>query len=345
MLLLLAEGTHLFYFLNAAFPDSLVFGQLLHAKWRGMTFWDLIQPYFTFVIGGAMAFSLNKRWGGGESWPYTFKHMLQRCLILFCLGILLQSFYRERFLWDLYNILTLFSVSILITFLIFRLSYSRQIVISFALLVITELLYRYSSIEGYERPFVIHHNFGTFIDMVLMGRTHQDGWVFFNCIPATAHMIWGVLTGKLMLSESSPNQKIKVLGLACIGFLAAGYGMDWSGISPMIKKTCTSSFMLASGGWCLGTFLLLYWIVDIKGYKKFALFFAIIGMNPIFIYLFSRTIGREVLNKHIPMLLKGSISWTGLTEGMMNLVAYMAILVLEWCLCYLLYKKKIFIKI
>ena len=103
--------------------------------------------------------------------------------------------------------------------------------------------------------------------------------------------------------------------------------------------------MLASGGWCLGTFLFLYWFVDIKGYKKWAAFFAIVGMNPIFIYIFSRTIGREVLSKIIPVLIKGSMSWVGLSEGIMNLTAYMIILGLEWCLCYWLYKKNIFIKI
>ena len=345
MLLLLAEGTHLFYFLNAAAPDNFLFRQLLHAEWHGMRFWDLIQPYFTFVIGVAMAFSLNKRWGRGASWSETFKHILFRCIILFLLGILLQSLYRESLVWDLYNILTLFSVSILITFLVFRLPYRTQLFVSFALLIITELLYRYTFIEGFDQPFVKHHNFGTYVDIVLMGRTHYDGWVFFNCIPSTAHMIWGALAGKLLLTGSSVNDKIKILGLACLGGLIAGYGMDWFGISPINKKISTISFMLASGGWCLGSFLFLYWMIDIKGYKGAVGFFAVIGMNPIFIYIFSRTIGREFLNKFIPVITKSSIGWTGVSEGIMNLTAYMIILGIEWSLCYWLYKKKIFIKI
>lgn len=148
-----------------------------------------------------------------------------------------------------------------------------------------------------------------------------------------------------MIDASSSNHKIKILGLACLGCLAAGYGIDWLGISPINKKICTSSFMLASGGWCLGSFLLLYWAVDIKGYKKWAPFFAIVGMNPIFIYIFSRTIGREVFNKFIPVAIKGSMSWVGLSEGIMNFTAYMIIFGMEWWLCYWLYKKKIFIKI
>ncbi len=345
MFLLLAEGTHLFYLLNAAAPDNTLFKQLLHAEWHGMRFWDLIQPYFTFIIGVAMAFSLSKRWDGKASWTETFKHMLFRCVFLFFLGIILQSLYRGMLIWDLHNILTLFSVSILITFLVFRLPYQKQLFVSFALLIVTEMLYRYTYIDGYDQPFVKHHNFGTYIDMLLMGRTHNDGWVFINCLPATAHMIWGALTGKLLINDSDSNRIIKILGLACMGGFIAGYGMEWFGITPINKKICTSSFMLVSGAWCLGSFLFLYWIVDVKGYKRWVAFFAIIGMNPIFIYVFSRTIGREVLNKIMPVVTKYFLSWAGISEGIMNLIAYIIILGIEWSLCYWLYKKKIYVKI
>lgn len=345
MLLLLAEGTHIFYFLNAAAPENFFFRQFLHAQWHGMRFWDLIQPYFTFIIGVAMFFSLNKRLGRGESWSKTFKHMLFRCLVLFSFGIILQSVYSGRLIWDLHNILTLFSISILITFLLSRFPWHTQLVVSFGLLIITEILYRYVSINGFDQPLVKHHNFGTYIDMVLMGRTHNDGWVFFNCIPATAHMIWGALTGRLLINKRDSTHIIKILGLACLGGLITGYGMDWFGISPINKKICTSSFMMASGGWCIGSFLILYWLVDIKGYKKWVSFFAIVGMNPIFIYIFSRTVGRGLLNKYMPVIIKGPLSWIGLSEGIMNLTAYMSIIGIEWCLCYWLYKKNIFIKI
>ncbi|MBI4680318.1 MAG: DUF5009 domain-containing protein [Nitrospirae bacterium] len=158
MLLLLAEGTHLYYFLNVAAPENSIFQiiakQLYHAKWHGMNFWDLIQPYFTFIIGVGMAFSLGKRWEGGASWFGTFKHMLFRCIILFFFGIILQSGYRDKLVWDLYNILTQLSISIFITFLIFRFPYIAQFILSFGLLVITEVLYRYVSIDGFDQPFV-----------------------------------------------------------------------------------------------------------------------------------------------------------------------------------------------
>jgi len=349
MFLLLTEGTNLFYFLNVAAPENSIYQkvalQLYHAEWHGMRFWDLIQPYFTFIVGVAMTFSLTKRAEKDEKWGETFKHIVFRCIILFLLGIVLQSGYREKLVWELWNILTQLSVSILITFLIFRFRNLTQIIISFALLLVTELLYRNFSIDGFNQPFVKGSNFGTFMDLILMGKTHPDGWVAFNCIPATAHMIWGALTGKVLININSSSQKIKILGLACMVGLTLGYGMDCFGISPINKKISTSSFILASGGWTMTSFLLLYWMVDIEGYKKWGNFFTIAGMNPIFIYLFSRTVGRGFLNEFVYIFTKGFMSAFTRSEGIINFVTYISILGIEWYLCYWLYKRKIFIKI
>ncbi len=349
MLLLLAEGTQLFYFLNVAVPENTILSklgmQLYHAKWHGMHFWDLVQPYFTFIIGVAMAFSLTKRQDRGDTWFAIFKHVIYRCIILFLLGIVLQSGYRGELVWELWNILTQLSVSILITFLIFRFSILTQLVVSIMLLFATELLYRNFSITGFDQPLVIGHNFGTFVDLALMGKTHPDGWVAINCIPTTAHMIWGVLTGKILINMNSATQKIKILCIISFAALIIGYGMDWVGISPINKKISTSSFVIASGGFSVASLAILYWLVDVRGYKGWVSFFAIFGMNPIFIYVFSRTVGRGYLNEFVPIFTKGLMNPLGLSEGIMNFTAYLTILGLEWYLCYWLYKKKIFIKI
>jgi predicted acyltransferase len=349
MLLLLAEGTHLYYFLNVAVPEDSIFHkitmQFYHAEWYGMHFWDLIQPYFTFIIGVAMAFSLKKRRELGESWTHTFMHILYRCTVLFILGVVLQSGYRNELVWELWNILTQLSVSILIAFLIFRSSYATQIFISISLLFITELLYRYFSIDGFDHPFVRGHNFGSYVDLLLMGKTNPDGWVAFNCIPTTAHMIWGVLTGKVLTDSGSAAREIRILGLAGLIGLISGYGIDWTGISPINKHISTGSFVLTSGGWCLVSFVFLYWLVDVKGYKRGVAFFTVVGMNPIFIYVFSRTIGRGFLNDFIPLFTKGLMARFGASEGLMNFTGYLTVIGIEWYLCYWLYKRKVIIKL
>ncbi|MHA2219786.1 MAG: DUF5009 domain-containing protein, partial [Candidatus Hodarchaeales archaeon] len=268
-----------------------------------------------------------------------------RCTILFSLGIVLQSGYRESFAWELWNILTQLSVSIIITFLIFRFPSLIQLVISFVLLLITETLYRYFSIDGFEQPFVRDHNFGTFVDLMLMGKTHPDGWVAFNCIPNTAHMIWGVLTGNVIINTNRSTQNVKILGVACITALIIGYGLDWFDISPINKKISTGSFVMASGGWCLASFVFLYWLADIRKYRGGITFFIVVGMNPIFIYVFSRTIGRGFLNEFLSIFTKSFMRLVGYSESIMFLITALLVLVMEWYLCYWLYKKNIIIKI
>lgn len=349
MLLLIAEGTNLYYFLNVASPENSIFSilsaQFYHAQWRGMNFWDLIQPYFTFIVGVAMAYSLRKRLDQGADWSGLFKHILFRCSVLFFLGIMLQIIYRGKPVWELWNILTQLSLSIFITFLVFRTSNPALLIVSFCLLIITELSYRYISIDGFDQPFVKDHNLGTFIDLLLMGRTHPDGWVAVNFLPTTVHVIWGVLTGRVIMSLDSPARRIRLITIAGLIAVITGYVMDAAGITPINKHISTSSFVIASGGWCLLSFIFLYWLVDVKGHKKWVTFFAVVGMNSIFIYFFSRTVGRIYLNKFVPAVINGLMGRFGVTEGIMNFTAYIAIVGVEWCLCYWLYKKKIVIKI
>ncbi len=265
MLLLLAEGTHLFYFINGIAPQNTLLSkfaaQFLHAEWHGMHFWDLIQPFFTFITGISMSFSLYKRWERGEICESTLNHIMYRCAVLFILGITLQCVYCGRLVLELWNILTQLSVSIFIAFLIIRFPYRTQLIISFALLLLTEILYRYSLIAGFDQPFVKDYNFGAFVDLILMGKTNRDGWVAFNAIPTTAHVIWGALTGQVLLNVNNTAQRIKILVISCLLGLLIGYGLDWAGISPVNKKICTSSFVLVSGGWTLASFLFLYWLV------------------------------------------------------------------------------------
>lgn len=347
--LLLVEHIDLYYLLSIRTKEYPLLNQFMmqfyHHDWNGMYFWDMIQPYFTFIIGVAMVFSMNKRWERGETWLQTFKHMLYRCSVLFILGIILQSALRGELVWELWNILTIFSVSILITFFVFRCSSLNQFIISIGLILITELLYRFFSIEGFNEPFNKHHNFGSYVDLLLMGKLHPDGWVFFAAIPTTAHMIWGVLTGKLLIGDYTGSQKTRLLTLLGINAVVIGYAMEAIGISPINKHIGTSSFIIASGGWCLLTFALFYWLIDIKGYKKWTHFFVVFGMNPIFIYFLSRAVGRDWFYPFVAIFTKGTIGRLDIPEGLLTLFTGVIILSIEWHICYWLYKRKIFIKI
>ncbi|MBI5676300.1 MAG: DUF5009 domain-containing protein [Nitrospirae bacterium] len=349
MMMMLTEISHLNYVLIGIFSGKPVVGalvtQLQHHEWNGLYFWDLGQPYFTFVLGIAMALSLSKRLAQGADWSQTFRHILYRCSILFLLGLILAIEHNNQLTFELWNILVVLSFNILITFLIFKFRNSTQLIISFGLLIIYDMLYRLVSIDGFAQPYIKHHNLGTFMDLVLMGKTNHDGWVAINAIPTTVHAIWGVLTGKILLSSLSQNRKLSIItSLGLIG-VVMGYGIDWTGIVPINKHISTSSFMIVSGGFCFLTYAVLYWMIDIMNYKKWTILFTVVGMNPMFIYLFSATIGRKWLNGFTAIFSEGILGRffqsTGIIDGVSSILA----IGFEWYLCYWLFKRKILIKL
>ena len=350
MFLLVGEGAGVYRNLvRLVDPDSLsgmIALQFRHHPWNGLRFWDLVQPYFMFIVGVAMWYSVQKRLGRGDSWTTVFRHMLKRCLTLLVLALIIHSGHAGKPVWELWNVLAQLSFTILVSFLIMHLSVRIQLSVSFALILLTDVLYRFTGIPGYDQPFVKDQNFGSFMDMVLMGKLNPGGggWVAINCIPTTAHTIWGVLAGKLLASSREAGEKIKRLALFGIAGLVVGYSLDWAGLVPIIKRTCTSSFILTSGGWCLVTLAFFYWLIDLKGRKSWTLFFAIVGMNSIFIYTFMETAGKYWLRDFAAIFVVPLLGLFGMTGEPALFVNGIVVLGLAWGLCFWLYRHRIFIR-
>ena len=100
--------------------------------------------------------------------------------------------------------------------------------------------------------------------------------------------------------------------------------------------------MIVSGGWCLVTLAFFYWLLDVKQFRRGLSFAVIVGMNSIFIYLFSNAAG-EWLHGLVGIFTAGSLSWTGNVS--VKIITALTTLGLEWYLCYWLYRRKIFFKI
>jgi predicted acyltransferase len=118
-----------------------------------------------------------------------------------------------------------------------------------------------------------------------------------------------------------------------------------AGITPIIKRIATTSFTLASGGWCLLGLGLLYWWIDVLQHKKFLSFFLIVGMNSIFIYVFFEIVVSRWLGDYLNVIVNGLISPIGLAQHAINIIASLVIFAVEWGLCFWLYRKKIFFKL
>jgi len=316
-----------------------------HHQWNGLHLWDLIQPAFMLMAGSALYISYHNKLQKGVSWEENFKHVAIRCLKLFILGTAIHCVDKGHLVWELWNVLTQLSFTTLIAYLIIRKSSSFQIAFSVGLLILTEVLYRFTNVPGYDQPFVIGHNFGSYVDMLVMGKINPNGWVFINILPTAAHTIWGVVAGRLLITQIPASEKIKKLLIAGVCALAMGFALDWAGITPIIKRIATSSFTLASGGWVLLFMAFLYWLIDVKKINRYAWLFTVVGMNSIFIYTFFETVGYHWFDGFVAIFVKGFTGLAGAPEKIQALLSALVTLFLECYLCYWLYKKKIFFKL
>lgn len=346
MVLLALESTGLYGRLAEVNNNDLAekfLTQFFHHPWNGLRFWDLIQPGFMFIAGTAMAFSLHKQAEQGLPWSYSFKKILKRCGWLFFWGVLDYAVRPSGLSFELWDVLTQLSFTTLVAFLIFHFKIKYQVLIAIAILLLTEFLYRFTRINGFDQPFTDQHNFGNYMDLVLMNKINSDGWVAINCLPTAVHTIAGALAGKLLLTKNDRTIKTLILtGLIC---LILGYSLDLLNITPIIKRIATSSFTLASLGWCLLALSACYYFIDIKNHRRNLNFFLVMGMNSIFIYLFFEIVGHRWFNEYIDSIVGGLAEMAGLAPSLGLILSSISIFFLEWGLCYFLFKKKLFFKL
>lgn len=349
MVLLVAEASGLYSHILRITPEGSVAHQFAteftHATWHGLHLWDFIQPAFMFIAGTAMAFSLTKQTAKGHPWSQQFLHALRRSGWLFFWGVLDYAVRGDHLSFELWDVLTQLSFTLLVAFLIFRWKPGYQILFAIGLLALNECLFRFIRIPGFDQPFADQHNFGNYIDLVLMGKINDGGWVAINCIPTAAHTIWGAVAGKWLLSREGHRKKILpilTLGLLC---LVAGYGLDISAVTPIIKRIATSSFTLVTGGWCLIVLAFFYYWIDGRGHTRGLSFFTIVGMNSIFIYLFFEIVVDRWLRGYVNTLVTGLLTPTGLSMALALIIAAIVLFGMQWYLWYWLYRKKIFFKV
>ena len=345
MLLLTAEAAELFSHMADPSLEGTWFHwigtQCHHAAWEGLRFWDLIQPFFMFIVGVAIPFAFAKRIEQGQSHLRLSGHAVRRSLVLLFLGWALYCISAGSIVFRFQNVLAQLSVTYLIAFLLMRTSYRVQIIGSLVMLAVTELVYRTFAVEGFNHPFVPNENFGTWLDLQYHGEDMGGHWVSFNAIPTTAHTIWGVLAGQLLMSDRTATRKISILVGAGTICLALGFGL--SPVTPIIKRIATSTFVFASGGWALLGLALSFWLIDVMKQKKWALFCVVVGMNPLFIYLFCHIGGANMVESCVHPFVHAIFG--RLDEVHLKIVESAVVLFFLWYLCFWLYRRKILIKI
>lgn len=346
MFLLVGESSRLYDHLLEIDNGVVHFiaNQFTHHEWNGLHFWDLIQPFFMFIVGVAIPFAVVNRQKKGESEKSLLHHAIKRAALLLFLGWTLNCIKPGEIVFRFQNVLAQLSVTYLVAFLLRKKSVGFQLSVTLIILLITDLLYRFFPLEGFNHPWVAFENFGAWVNNKIEGVDSTNIWATFNAFPTIAHTVWGVLCGQLLMSDRTTGQKIRLMIIAGTSAIAAGYLLDFAGINPIIKKIATSSFVLVSGGWSILGLCFSYWLIDVK--KKFingSQFFVVVGMNCIFIYLFFMIGGTGMFSRVFLPFTNTLFSWTG--EIASAIINSLFVWWTMWYICYWLFRNRIFIKI
>ena len=138
MFLLAGEATELYGHLEKADNGFIHFlgTQLSHHEWHGLHFWDLIQPFFMFIVGVAIPFAVANRLKKGDSIKTITRHAIKRSLLLLFLGWALYFADAGKLVFRFQNVLAQLSVTYLVAFLIRNKSYKFQLIFTFVILLL-----------------------------------------------------------------------------------------------------------------------------------------------------------------------------------------------------------------
>ena len=270
MFLLAGESTELYEHFLAADNSVLHFlgTQFSHHEWHGLHFWDLIQPFFMFIVGVSIPFAVANRKKKGDSDRSITLHAFKRSLLLLFFGWALYNMGPGHIVWRFQNVLAQLSVTYIVAFLIRNKSFSFQLAFTLIILLLIDLAYRFFPVDGFNHPWVNFENLGAWFNNKIEGVDKASEWATLNFVSTTAHTVWGVLCGKLLMSDKPVMTKVRTLLIAGVSALVIGYSLDLLNITPIIKKIATSSFVFVSGGWAILALCLTYWLID--GKKLFA---------------------------------------------------------------------------
>ena len=299
------------------FPDSgfarFLADMLDHRAWVGCVPWDLIQPAFMFMVGVSLPYSIASRRAKGQSFSRMLAHSCVRAFVLIALGIFLRSQARPQTYFTFEDVLTQIGLGYVLLFL---LAWTRPR---------TQLLAAVLILAGYWAAFAIyplppagfdtttvgvradwpHHvtgfaahwdkntNLAARVDQWFLNLFPRErpfvynggGYLTLNFVPSLATMIFGLLAGGVLRSSRAGPEKLRLLIFWGTAGIAISVVIHLLGLCPIVKRIWTPSWAVFSAGWVTLLLAGYYYVIDLKGYRKWTYPFMVIGANSIAMYV------------------------------------------------------------
>jgi predicted acyltransferase len=321
--------------------------QFTHPAWNGFHIYDLIFPLFLFMAGVSTPYSVGRELEKGKSRQQLMLRVIKRGFILVLLGIIYNNGLQLRPLSDIRfsSVLGRIGIAYMLATIIYLHTKERTQIIWFSgLLIGYWLILKFTSAPGYPPgDLTMQGNFASYVDRsILPGKLSlgiHDTVGFFNNIPAISTALSGIITGTF-LKKSFSKPHIKAGVLAGAGIVSLLLAQLWNLDFPINKNMWSSSFVLQTTGLSLILLAVFYYVIDVLGYKSWAFFFKVIGMNSILIYISGKFIDWDYTTT-------GFFQWLiQLVRNPFNVVVFAVCMIfLKWLLLYVLYRKKLFLRV
>ncbi|HEY9794206.1 MAG TPA: DUF5009 domain-containing protein [Leptolyngbyaceae cyanobacterium] len=350
---------------NMAGVADQVYPPLLHADWNGCTLTDLVFPFFLFIVGVAMAFSLSKYTEGNQPTAGVYWRIVRRSVILFVLGLLLNGFWTYD--WSsirIMGILQRISLAYLLAALaVLHLPRRGQYAIALLLLIGYWVVMSFIPVPGFGAGNLTRDgNLGAYIDRLVIGTAHLykgdnfnsmgDPEGLFSTLPAVVTVLLGYFTGDWLHKQplkSHTSMDLVLLGLSCLVI-----GQVWDFWFPINKKLWTSSYVVFTAGWALLLLAACYELIEVRSQRRWGKPFEIMGLNAIFVFVASVLMIKILVKTHIGTGENAPTTYSWIYEhlfvpwaGAMNgsfLFALVTVL-FWWLVAYVMYRQCWFLKV
>jgi predicted acyltransferase len=275
-----------------------VYAPLRHAAWNGLTPTDLVFPFFMFIMGVSMFFSLRKYHFTLSAESLT--KVLKRTLLIFLIGLGLNlfghllrhgfgSFEQLRILGVLQRLALAYGAASLI-----GLSVNHKYLLHTAAGI---LLFYAALLASTHSTTLSADSIIAAADRLLLGESHLyrdtlpdgtriafDPEGLLSTLSSVAHVLLGFYAGKIITDAGKNSEKI-IRNLSLLGTILLFAGLLLHYGCPINKKIWSSTFVLTTCGMASLLLSLLIWIIDINGKKRWTMFFGTFGINPLYLYV------------------------------------------------------------
>ncbi|OUL18053.1 acyltransferase family protein [Nostoc sp. 106C] len=341
-----------------------------HAAWNGCTPTDLVFPFFLFIIGVAMTFSLSKYTEGEKPQSAVYWRILRRAAILFALGLLLNGFWNKG-VWTfdlssirLMGVLQRISLAYLFASItVLKLPRKGQWILAGVLLIGYWLAMMYVPVPGYGAGVLTREgNLGAYIDRLIIPKAHLykgDNFNFmgdpeglFSTIPAIVSVLAGYFTGQWIRSQTVQSRISIGLALFGIGCLIIGWMWGWT--FPINKKIWTSSYVVFTSGWALLLLAACYELIEVRRIRRWGKPFEIMGLNAIALFVASVLLIKILVRTNIGTGEKAPstydwiyqnifASWAGTFNG--SFLFALVTVLFWWLVAVIMYRQRWFFKV